>query len=66
MTLIVEILGQAAILLISGAIFSFIVWKLRRTKMDFGEFVGKYGEILAYGGLFFIALIIGLIQWWTS
>jgi hypothetical protein len=66
MTLMVEILGQTTILLISGAIFSFIVWKLRRRKMDFGEFVGKYGEILGYGGLFVIALVIGLIQWWTS
>jgi hypothetical protein len=66
MSFIGEILGEVIIVLICGMSFSFIVWKLRRKKTDFGEFVSKYGEMLAYGGIIFIALIYGLIQWWTS
>lgn len=66
MSFMTEIFGQAIILLISGSIFSFVIWKLKRRKTDFGEFSNKYGEMLAYAGLLFILLIIGLIQWWTN
>jgi hypothetical protein len=66
MNFITEVFGQVIILLISGTIFSFIIWKLRKTKTDFGEFFNRYGEMLAYAGLVFIALVIGLIQWWTN
>lgn len=66
MSFITEILGQVIILLISGTIFSFLFWKLKRRKTDFGEFLNKYGEMWAYAGLLFIVLIIGLIQWWVN
>jgi hypothetical protein len=66
MSFITEIFGQIIILLISGTIFSFIIWKLKRRKTDFGGFLNKYGEMLAYAGLLFIVLVIGLIQWWTN
>jgi len=66
MSFITEVFGQIIILLISGMIFSFIIWKLKRRKTDFGEFLNKYGEMLAYAGLLFIGLIIALIQWWTN
>ena len=53
----IVILGTAAIAM------SFLVWKLKGSKMDFGDFLNKYGEMLAYAGLLFIALVIALLQW---
>jgi hypothetical protein len=66
MSFIVGFFVQIVILFISATIFSFIVWKLKRGKTDFGEFVNKYGEMLAYAGLLFIALTIAFIKWWTD
>ncbi len=31
--------------------------------MDFGDFLNKYGEMLAYAGILLIALVIALVQW---
>jgi hypothetical protein len=66
MTFIGEIFGQIIILVISGTICSFLVWKLKRKKTDFGDFLNRYGEMLAYAGLLFIFLMMEIIQWWTS
>lgn len=66
MGFLIEVLTQIVVLFVSGTVFAFFIWKLLRGKKDFGEFVNKYGEMLAYGGLLFIVLIIGLIQWYTG
>lgn len=58
----IEVLSQTLLMTISGLLFAFFVWKLKRRKSDFGGYLDKYGELLAYVGLFFIALIIFLIQ----
>lgn len=58
-----KLIAQIIILFVSALMFSFIVWKLKKRKITFGEFLNKYGEVLAYAGLVFIALAVGLIQW---
>ena len=63
MNFIIETLGEIVVLIVIGAVFSFIVWKLKRRKTDFGEFVARYGEMLAYAGVVFIVIIWGVIQW---
>jgi len=63
MELIENIFWQIILIAISGMIFSFVVWKFMRSKMDFGDFLSKYGEMLAYAGLLFIVLIIAVLQW---
>ena len=65
MNFIIETLGEIVVLIVIGACFSFIVWKLKRRKTDFGEFVARYGEMLAYAGVVFIVIIWGVIQWLT-
>ena len=60
--MVVEIIGQTVILIITGTIFSFIIWKLKSPKMTYGEFLNKYGEILAYAGLFLILIIVIVLQ----
>lgn len=66
MNFILNSIGQIALLLVSTAVFTFIVWRLKKRKTDFGEFVGKYGELIGYLGLFLVVLIIGIIQFLTS
>ena len=63
MKFIEEIFWQAIILLVIGLAMSFLVWKLKRSKTDFGDFLNKYGEMLAYAGILLIALVIALVQW---
>jgi hypothetical protein len=63
MEFMTEMLAQVIILIIAGIVFSFIIWKLKKRNVDFGNFLNKYGEMLAYAGLLFIAFIIITIQW---
>jgi hypothetical protein len=60
-----ETLFEAIFLLVSAIIFSFIVWKLKGSKTEFGPFLTKYGELLAYAGLLFVVAIYALVEWWT-
>lgn len=60
-----EIIGQLIIILAIGTIFSFIIWKFKKRKTDFGEFLNKYGELLAYAGLLVIVVIVAIFQWLT-
>jgi hypothetical protein len=62
MEFIGEIFWQIIILGTLALAVSFVVWKLKGSKMDFGDFLNKYGELLAYAGLLFIALIIIIFQ----
>ena len=63
MKIIEEVFWQAVILLTIGVAISFLVWKLKGSKTDFGDFLNKYGEMLAYAGILLIALVIALVQW---
>jgi hypothetical protein len=60
--MVVEIIGQTLILVVTGTIFSFTIWELKSPSMTFGEFLNKYGEMLAYAGLFLILIIVIVIQ----
>ena len=62
MRLIVEVLGQTLLLMVSGAIFSFIVWLLVRKKTSLEVVFGKYGELLAYAGLLLVVIVVLLIR----
>lgn len=64
-----EFLGEVAVqiifLMTIGALTSFIIWKIKGGKKDFGEFLNRYGEMMAYVGLAIIVLVMALIQWLT-
>jgi hypothetical protein len=63
MKFIEEVFWQAVIILTIGSAISFLVWKLKGSKMHFGDFLNRYGEILAYASILFIALVVALVQW---
>jgi hypothetical protein len=65
MELLGELTVQIIFLIIIGALTSFIIWKIKGGKKDFGEFLNKYSEMMAYVGLFIIISVIALIQWLT-
>ena len=65
MKLLEEIIGQVIFVLVIGTMSSFIIWKFKKRKVSFGEFLNKYGELLAYAGLLFIAVIVAVLQWLT-
>lgn len=58
MRLIEEIFWQTVILGTLGVVISYVVWKLKGSKTDFGEFLRKNGEMLAYLGLLIIVLVM--------
>lgn len=62
MKFVEEIAWQIIILGVIAPVFSFLVWKLKGGKMTFGNFLNKYGEMLAYAGIIIIALIVALSQ----
>jgi len=62
MEFIGEVFWQIVLLGLSGLVFSFVVWKLKGSKADFGDFLSNYGEMLAYASLFVIILAIIIIQ----
>lgn len=62
MEFITEIFFQIVILVTFGLLTSFIVWKLKKGKTDFGEFLNKYGEMLAWVGFLIVAVTIALIR----
>lgn len=65
MKLLEDIIGQIILVLILGTMFSFIIWKFKKRESNFGEFLNKYGELLAYGGLLFIVVVVAILQWLT-
>ena len=62
MKFVEEIAWQIIILGVIAPVFSFLVCKLKGGKMTFGNFLNKYGEMLAYAGIIIIALIVALSQ----
>jgi uncharacterized Tic20 family protein len=62
MDFIAGIFIELVILLFFGLLTTFIVWKLKKKKTDFGEFFEKYGYMLAWAGFLIIAVTIGLIR----
>ena len=62
MEFITEIFFQIVILFTFGLLTSYIVWKLKKKKTDFGEFLNKYGEMLAWAGFAVVGITIALIR----
>ena len=57
-----EIIVETVLLLVFGFLFSFITWRIVRGKVDFGEFLNRYGEMLAYAGLLLVAVIVAIFR----
>lgn len=58
MDFIIETSVLIVIVVIFGLGISYLVWRLKGQKTEFGEFVNKYGEMLAWLGIILTALII--------
>lgn len=55
---VVQVVGVAVL----GAATSFVVWRLKGRGESFGEFLEKYGEMLAYAGLFVVVIVLVIVQ----
>lgn len=53
-----EIIIEIVILSVAGILFSWIFWRLTRNKMSFGDFLAKYGEVLAYVGVALVTILV--------